>query len=208
MRATLFALALIALPAWAAHDFTYTQKVGVGETAIDTRPVAQCRQASLPGARCLPVAEFLGPQRQLPNERDLLWLLGTAGLDGSETVLIVGDSSSARDFVAGLLYLSGQRTVRILTIPLTPLLTPLVVNRSNLVPATAPGLERGLIRSSIFTAPMRDQLWIVDHREIGAAASILAPDAYTAIIRFTRHVAGGGEPIRVGWALSPGSPPQ
>jgi len=33
---------------------------------------------------------------------------------------------------------------------------------------------------------------------------ILAPDAYTAIIRFTRQVAAGGQGIRVGWNLHTG----
>lgn len=193
MRGLLCVLALFAVPAWAASDFGYTPKVGAGETVIDTRPLVDCKRASLPGARCLPPAEFIGPQRQLPSERDLLWLFGTAGLNGSEAVLVVGDSATARDFIAGLLYLSGQRRVQVLTAPLTPLLA----ERKD----ADPGQERGLIRSAIYTAPMRDQLWIVSRSEITSDA-ILAPDAYTAIIRFTRHVAGGGAPVRVGWALA------
>ncbi len=201
MRALLLACALIAAPAWAASDFAYTQKVGAGETAmtaIDTRPLAECKRASLPGARCLPVADFLGPRKQLPAERDLLWLFGTAGLDGNESVLVVGDNAAARDFVGGLLYLSGQRMVRILNVPLTPLLA----GRAD----AAPGQERGVVRSAIWTAPMRDHLWIVHPREVSAAGNdILAPDAHAAIVRFTRRLASGGQPVRVGWALSSGS---
>jgi thiosulfate/3-mercaptopyruvate sulfurtransferase len=197
MRAFLLTCAMITAPAWAANDFAYTQKVGAGETAIDTRSLADCKQATLPGARCLPVVDFLSPQKQLPSERDLLWLLGTAGLDGSEAVLVVGDSESARDFVAGLLYLSGQRRVSVLTMPLTPLLAKR--------PDAAPGPERGIVRSAIWTTPMRDHLWLVDRREIGSDASILAADAYTAILRFTRHMTAGGQPVRVGWNLSSGS---
>lgn len=195
MRALLLACAMITAPVWAASDFGVTHKVGAGATAIaiDTRPLADCKRASLPGARCLPVADFLSPQKQLPSERDLLWLLGTAGLDGSEAVLVAGDRANARDFVAGLLYLCGQRAVRILDAPLTPLLAGR--------PDAVPGQERGIVRSAIWTTPMRDHLWIVDRREIGNDASILAPDAYTAILRFTRHLASGGEPLRVGWNL-------
>ncbi|MEW5780988.1 MAG: rhodanese-like domain-containing protein [Pseudomonadota bacterium] len=198
MRALLAAFALVAAPVLAAADFGRVQKVGAGETAvvIDVRPLDQCTQSSLPGARCLPPSEFLSQRGQLPSERDLLWLLGTAGLTGGEHVVVAGDAASAREFVAGLLYLAGQKDVRVLDAPLTPL----VAARRD----AAPGQERALIRSAVFTAPMRDALWIVDRREIGAdtADSIVAPDAYTAIRRFTRRLIDTGEAVRVGWALT------
>lgn len=199
MRAVLCLFVMMSASAWAADDFVTTRKVGADGTApqtvIDTRPLAECKQASLPGARCLPMTDVLSPRKELPSERDLLWLFGTAGLDGSETVLVVGDSASARDFVAGLLYLSGQREVRILDRPLTPLLA----QRTD----TVPGEERGIVRSAIWTAPMRDHLWIVHPREVSNAGDdILAPDAHAAIVRFTRHMASGGQPRRVGWNLT------
>ncbi|MDP2811126.1 MAG: hypothetical protein Q8O34_13345, partial [Rhodocyclaceae bacterium] len=105
--------AFVAANAFAAADFTYVPKVEAsGAVVIDSRPLADCKRASLSGARCLPAEDFLGPQRRLPSERDILWLLGTAGLAGSETVLVVGQDATARDFVAGLLYLAGQKSVR------------------------------------------------------------------------------------------------
>lgn len=142
----------------------------------------------------MPASDFLGAQRQLPSERDLLWLFGTLGLTGEETVLVVGDTASGRDFVGGLLYLSGQRQVRILDHAFPPRL------------ATEPGQERGLLREAVFTQPMRDEAWLVHPNESGAAAGpkILVPDAYTAIIRFTRQVAAGGQGVRVGWNLPAG----
>jgi hypothetical protein len=194
MRIALVLLAWLAAPVWAASDFGPAQKVSAGETAIDVRPLGQCQQATLPGARCLPPTEFLGQRGQLPSERDLLWLLGTAGLDGSERVVVVGDNPSAREFVAGLLYLAGQREVRVLSAPLTPL----VSTRSD----AAPGQARALIRSTVFTAPMRDALWIVDQSELGEIPAIVAPDAYTAIRRFARQLLDTGQPVRVGWALN------
>ncbi len=194
MRSGLALLALLAAPVFAANDFGSAQKVGAGETAVDVRPLGQCKQATLPGARCLPPTEFLGQRGQLPSERDLLWLLGTAGLDGSERVIVAGDNPSAREFVAGLLYLAGQREVHVLAKPLTPL----VATRSDAVP----GRERALIRSTVFTAPMRDALWIVDQRELGETPAIVAPDAYTAIRRFARQLLDSGQPLRVGWALT------
>lgn len=206
-RLALLAAGLLATQVWAAGDLAYAQKVGAGETVIDTRPLDACRQASLPGARCLPPAELLGPGRSLPSERDLLWLLGTLGLTGEEAVLVAGDTASGRDFVAGLLYLSGQRRVRVLDRPLTPLLST--------DPDARPGETRGMVRNAVFIAPMRDSLWIVRDDERSATADtdagkspILAADAYTAMIQFTRHVAGGKPPVRVGWNLSSGSKPR
>ena len=193
MRMGLVLLVWLTAPVFAAADFGTTHKVGAGDTAIDVRPLEQCKATSLPGARCLPPTEFLGRRGQLPSERDLLWLLGTAGLDGSERVVVGGDNAGAREFVAGLLYLAGQREVRVLTTPLTPL----VATRGD----AAPGRERALIRSAVFTAPMRDDLWVVDRRELGEAPAIVAADAYTAIRRFTRHLLTYGKPIRVGWTL-------
>lgn len=194
MRLLAIALAFIAVPAAAAPDFGLARKVGAGETAIDVRPLEICLKASLPGARCLPPTEFLGRRGQLPSERDLLWLLGAAGLDGSERVIVAGDSVGAREFVAGLLYLAGQREVRILDLDLTPLV--------KLASEAAPGQERALIRSTVFTAQMRDHLRIVATRELGETPAIVAPDAYSAIRRFTRHLLETGKPLRVGWALA------
>lgn len=141
-------LALIAANALAATDFAYVSKAEITDAVvIDSRPLADCRRATLPNARCLPAEDFLGPHRRLPSERDILWLLGTAGLDGSEGVLIVGQDAVARDFLAGLLYLAGQRQVRVLIEPLARVLS----GRTD----TPPGNERGIIRTIVFTAPMR-----------------------------------------------------
>lgn len=198
MRTALFALTLFAASASAASDFAYTPKVGAGETVIDSRPLADCKRASLPGARCLPAEDFLGRQRQLPSERDILWLLGTAGLDGGESVLVIGEEAKARDFVAGLLYLAGQKSVRILTGPLPRL--------------AGGGRERGIVRSAVWTAPMRDGLWVlgadilrdkpalVDAREskpVAADGVVIADDAWQAIAHFTQLRAGRGLAVRV-----------
>lgn len=198
MHKTWFALALIAMPAAAASDFAYTSRVGAGGTVIDSRPLADCKRASLAGARCLPAEEFLDPQRRLASERDILWLLGTAGLAGSETVLVVGEDAAARDFVAGLLYLAGQKSVRIL---------------NGTMPRLAGGgRERGMVRSAVWTAPMRDGLWVLGadivrdkptlvaaDRPAPAAANavVVAADAYQAIARFTQLRAGEGLAVRV-----------
>lgn len=133
-------------------DFAYvrdaTAQLQDGSIAVDTRPLEACKQRSLAGAVCLPAAAFLGPHRRLPSERDLLWLLGTAGLKGDETILVMGEDATARDFVAGLLYVSGQRRLRVLTQPIGRLLE----RGTN----TGLGRERSFVRETVFEAPMRD----------------------------------------------------
>ncbi|MHB1144530.1 MAG: sulfurtransferase [Thiobacillus sp.] len=147
-------LALLAAgaPAHAMDEFGYVRDAAAslreGSVAVDTRPLDACKLRSAAGAVCLPADGFLGPQRRLPAERDLLWLLGTAGLAGDETVLVVGQDVVARDFVAGLLYIAGQRRVRVLTEPMGKLLESGI--------ETGPGRERSFVRERVYQAAMRD----------------------------------------------------
>lgn len=172
LRFWLPAIGLMAFAAQAGDDFGIVagaewQPVA-DEVLIDSRPLADCRQAALPAARCLPAADFIGPHRRLPSERDLLWLLGTAGLDGSEAVLVVGQDATARDFLAGLLHLAGQRRVRILQAPVARMLA----GRSD----AAPGRQRGMVRAAVFAAPMRAGRLVLKHelvREIETASAVL-----------------------------------
>ncbi len=141
-----------------AQSFAYARSLAsvleADTTVIDARPVATCRERSLAGARCIAADELLGPHRRLPAARDLLWLLGTAGLTGSESVLVVGQEPTGRDFVAAMLYLAGQHRVRILAEPIERVLAHPGV-------ATGPGRERAFVREKVFEAPMRDQLLIL-----------------------------------------------
>jgi len=121
---TVLAAALTATPAAvlaaAAIDYVGSAASLIGRvTVVDARAQAACVKRSIDGARCLPAAEFLGPHGRLAGFREIFWLLGTAGLSGSEHVLVAGDDPSERDFVAGMLYLCGQRKVSILTLPLS-----------------------------------------------------------------------------------------
>ena len=105
-----------------APDFSYLSEIEAdlprGAVIVDVRPQELCLKGSLSGARCLPAADFFGPHGRLVNFPDLSWLLGTAGLSGSEHVFVVGISPLKRDFVAGMLYLAGQEKVTILRLPL------------------------------------------------------------------------------------------
>lgn len=153
---TLAALLLLcAATAGAADDFAYVRAIPTGERVaiVDTRSLGDCRTRSLEGARCLPSSDFLGPHHRLPDARNLLWLLGTAGLAGDERVLVVGQDVAARDFVAGLLHVAGQRSVLVLTEP---------VGRALAAGAPAgAGRERSTIREAVFESPMRDGLLVL-----------------------------------------------
>lgn len=162
LRATLLVCALCAVPALAAGadtDFGYVQEAGpalaAGAVPIDTREARACLERSLAGALCLAAAEFLGPHRSLASWRDLLWLLGAAGLHGSEAVLVTGDAPAERDFVAGLLYLAGCRRVLVLAKPVSRVLARGA--------AAAPGSPRAFARAVVFEAPMRDALVVLGH---------------------------------------------
>jgi thiosulfate/3-mercaptopyruvate sulfurtransferase len=152
-RLSCLALMCAAAAAGAAEDFAYVRAVPQesGVVVIDARPSADCGAKSLPGARCLPAADFLGPHNRLPGARDLLWLLGTAGLTGAEDVLVVGAEAQSRDFVAGLLHVAGQKRVRVLAEPVGRLLAQ----------DAAPGRGRGMVREAVYAAPMRDDLLLL-----------------------------------------------
>lgn len=146
-----------------AGDFFYVsgiQDPRVREAVVvDTRPLAACTSRSLPGARCLPPREFLGPHHRLASFRDIVWVLGAAGLSGRETVVVAGDDPVRRDFVAGVLYLAGQSRVAVLTAPLTPLVAH--------GPAV-PGRARGMFRNPVYRGQPRVGL-IVLRRELARA---------------------------------------
>ena len=93
--------------------------------------------------------------------RNLRWLLGTMGLTGSETAVVAGDHGTAEDFVAGLLYLAGQRRVEVVREPLTGWL-------SRHPRAVGTGRTRGVFREAIYTAWPRTRL-VVLRRELAAS---------------------------------------
>ena len=154
----IFASVMAAGPARTAQSMTYAPDaapvLAAGAVAVDTRALEACAAKSIAGARCLPSTAFLGPHRRLADFREILWLLGAAGLDGGEHVLVVGDAPQARDFVAGVLYLAGQKRVSILTRSLS---------QGAGLPADAlgPGSERSMTREKVFQAPLRDGLIVL-----------------------------------------------
>lgn len=157
VAAVTFGLAGLVTVAATAADFRYVDDaeplLAAGAVAVDARPLDACVARSINGARCLSAADALGPHRRLADIPDLLWLLGTAELTGAETALVVGDDPTARDFVAGLLYLLGQREVAVLRPPLS---------RGGGLDAgrLGPGQVRAATRIAVFRAPVRDDAWL------------------------------------------------
>ena len=137
-----------------APDFSYLSKIEAdlprGAVIVDVRPQELCLKGSLSGARCLPATDFFGLHGRLVNFPDLSWLLGTAGLSGSEHVFVLGISPLKRDFVAGMLYLAGQEKVTILRLSLAEL---------DAKPLRA-GLKRANIRSAVHSTPFRAEMII------------------------------------------------
>lgn len=131
----------------AAADLDFISEPVAGAVVVDARPLERCAAASLAGARCLPAADIVGPHGRLASFRDILWFFGTAGLTGSEHVLVVGDGAEERDFLAGALFLAGQRQVSVLSTPAGRLSGP-------------PGSARSLTRTAVYQAPMRDALMV------------------------------------------------
>ena len=128
----------------------YVASADIGaDVIVDSRPSARCREASLPAARCLPADDFFGPHHRLANASGILWLLGTAGLTGSEHVLVIGDESTSRDLLAGLLFLAGQERVSVLNLPLS------AQNEAGV--RLTPGVPRSRTREVVYRAPMRGE---------------------------------------------------
>jgi thiosulfate/3-mercaptopyruvate sulfurtransferase len=142
-------LFLIAGRVWAGGaviDYVRVPPADV-DAVLDVRSPGACSQGSLPGARCLPAQDFLAPHRRLANISGILWLLGTAGLEGDEWVLIIGDRGADREFMAGLLYLAGQKQISVLSQPVSRVAGGLDGLR--------PGVPRSRTREVVWQAPMR-----------------------------------------------------
>jgi len=138
---------------------TFPRDPAVSGVVVDTRPQADCVHSSLQGAICLAPQEFLGPHGRLASWRNIRWLLGASGLSGSETVVVAGDNIDREDFVAGVLYLAGQRHVEIVYRRLSRWL----ISHPH---RAAAGLSHGVFRQAIYTAWPRTRL-IILRQELG-----------------------------------------
>ena len=177
-----------------AGPVAYTDNTGLkAELIIDVRQLDKCEKASLPGAHCLPLRDVLGPHKRLANISGLLWLLGTVGLSGFEHVMVIGDRARDRDFMAGLLYIAGQKK--------TTILETVISNNSALANRLEAGTVRGRTREKVFQASMRSQLVVLRSELLGMIRSSAPPvildgrseqEYWGAVVRAARggHIPG------------------
>lgn len=143
-----------------ANTFDYVRQAralgATGVTVVDTRHTAACQQRSIAGAHCLAPDDLLGPHGRLPSFRQINWVLGTAGLPGTGTVVVVGNDPTRRDFVAGILFLCGQSNVQVMTQPMAALLRDATLE-------TGPGRARAMLSQPLFQAQARANLVVFRH---------------------------------------------
>ncbi len=136
-------------------------------TIIDTRAGEMCQSASLPGAHCMPAADLYGQHKRLANWSGLLWALGTVGLTGSEHAVIIGSNHATRDFIAGLLFVAGQREVTVVTTSAQDLL--------NGAEQTPGGLVRASTRQQVWQSSMRSNAVVLRNELVAAIKSANPP---------------------------------
>lgn len=117
-------------------------------TVIDTRGKDICSKETLTGAICFSSEELVDKTGRLPSFKKISWLLGTYGINGDEPVVITGNIPKEKNFIAGILYLLGQKQVMILALPLDRVLKD---------QKTGPGRNRAASRLAIYAAQPRQQ---------------------------------------------------
>ncbi|MBT3361957.1 MAG: hypothetical protein HN403_20225, partial [Rhodospirillales bacterium] len=142
----------------------YVAAVPKGAVVLDTRRGEACEKQSLAGARCLSAQAFLGPHERLAGFANIAWVLGSAGLSGAESVLVVGDVPQQRDFVAGLLYLMGQSQVSVLT-----------RGMKTTGASSGPGQGRAMVRTAVWQAQARSNTLVFKNELRDMLASQPAP---------------------------------
>lgn len=208
----ILALAMAGTPdkvAAAPIEYTLDATTSV-DMIVDVRPSSMCDEASLPGAHCLPVRDVLGPHKRLANIGGLLWLLGTVGLKGQEHVLVIGEQANHRDFMAGLLYLAGQKKVSVLDTPLS------LLNGQR--DKWEPGVARSKTREAVFQAPMRSDAIVLRSELLRMIRSDKTPvlldgrrevEYWGGMVRAARggHIPGAQHAALASWTTSVGEPP-
>lgn len=134
---------------------TLPDPVPRGTVVVDARPLRACEKQTIAGAYCLPAVDLLGPHGRLISFRNIFWRLGSAGLSGSEAVIVASDRPEVREFVAGVLYLSGQRKVDVLKVPIAG---PEGVPHARLGP---PAHTPGATRNPVFEGRVRGRLIVL-----------------------------------------------
>ena len=186
----LLLLALVTLPARGELALRGIAPPVTGKAVvIDVRPAALCQTRSVAGARCLPAAEFLDGRGQLAPWREILWLFTTVRLDGRETVVVIGDEATDRRFVAGLLWLAGQRRVELIEQPVAALLAAGW--------RAGAGQARDFARRTAYIAAMRERE-IVMPGEVCPRGTVRLGDPRLALAHWVKaRLTGRSIPVRL-----------
>lgn len=121
---------------------------------VDTRRRGACVRQSVAGGLCVSPRTLLTARGRLASWRNVRWFLGALRLTGAETAVVVGDRQLREDFVAGMLYIAGQRRVEVVEGPLSAWL-------SHHPQAAGAGTTRGVFREAIYTAWPRTRLVVL-----------------------------------------------
>jgi thiosulfate/3-mercaptopyruvate sulfurtransferase len=132
----------------ASSELAYVDALPGGSIrVVDVRPKNRCERATIKAAVCFPVEQLFADNDRIANFSGLLWMLGTAGLSGDETVLVVGDQMIRKEAFAGLLFAAGQATVLVHSGNLTQ-----ISKSDNLTLPVGAGIQRSTTRTKVFTA--------------------------------------------------------
>ncbi|MEH6458051.1 MAG: hypothetical protein V7749_17105 [Cocleimonas sp.] len=115
---------------------------------VDASNLFDCQKESVIGAKCIPANTFQSEKGELASFYHTTWVLGTAGIQGSEELLVFADNDNNRDALLGLLYLAGQKKLWRWNDKKSDLQELLGQEQ---------GQTRSIVRSKYYTAKMRDK---------------------------------------------------
>lgn len=119
---------------------------------IDASNLLRCEKESVKQAKCIPANTFQSPKGVLASFYNISWVFGTAGIQGTEELLVFADTDKQRDAVIGIFYLSGHKTLKRWNSSKTELQRLLGKGK---------GHKRGITRSKYFIATMRDEYLVL-----------------------------------------------
>ncbi len=113
---------------------------------VDTRDLSKCLFKTIKYAKCLPASGLVN-EKNIISVRDLYWLFSVSDLDHEEKIILFGNKPDDIKFVAGLLFLSGQKNIYILDKNISSLFETYPLGK---------GLKRKLFRIRAYKGKLRE----------------------------------------------------
>ncbi len=120
---------------------------GFEGSLVDTRDLSKCLFKTVKNAVCLPTQGLIG-KNNIISIRDFYWLLSVSDLDHNEDIIVFGDNLNDVKFLAGLLFLSGQKNIHILDNNIGAILKTNRLDR---------GVRRNLFRTKLYKGKLREE---------------------------------------------------